>query len=53
MILFKVFSLCYLILKKKDQDCKDYRRVQTSGWKNNCNAGENVHWSLLQFHVDV
>ena len=36
----KQLSLCYLILKNKDQDCKDYRRVPTSGWKNNGNAGE-------------
>ena len=36
----------YLILKKKDQDCKDYQRVQTSSWKNSGNTGENVHWSL-------
>ena len=36
-----------------DQDCKDYQRVQTPGWKNNGNTGENVHWSLLQFHMNT
>ena len=46
-------SFCYLILKKKDQDRKGYRRVQISSRKNNDNAGESVHWSLLQFYMDA
>ena len=49
----KQLSLCCLILIKKDQDCKDYQRVQNSGWKNNDNAGENLYWSLIQFHRHI
>ena len=36
------YMCIYICLKQK-------RRVQTSGWENNGNARENVHWSL-PFH---
>ena len=49
----KQLSLCCLIKKKKDQDCKEYQSVQTSDWQINGKAEENVHWSLLQFHKDT
>ena len=51
--LFKLLELLILILKKMGLVCKDNRRVQISGWKSNGNAGENVQWSLHQFHIDT
>ena len=51
--LFKLLELLILILKKMGLVCKDNRRVQISGWKSNGNAGENVQWSLHQFHIET